>query len=187
MDSKPVAHHPVFHARSAEELASFVVERAPFTLLVDGPSGAGKTSFATRLATQQGWDIVHLDDFYPGWHGLAAGAEMVARDVLHPQRPGFRRWDWDRDCPGEWVGISSGPRTRPLIVEGVGALTDASLAAARRLGPVCAVLIDGPRDVRRARALRRDPGYAPWFDVWAQQERTHFAALPQPDAAWRWR
>ena len=142
------------------------------TVLVDGPSGAGKTTFADAVGRRTGLRVVHLDDFYPGWSGLAAASRMVVADVLHPTAPGYRRWDWEADRPGEWVALDPG---ESLIVEGVGAVTAASISAARALGEVVSVRIDAPVDVRRARALARDAGYAPFWDMWAAQEAEYFA------------
>lgn len=143
------------------------------TVLVDGPSGAGKTTFATAVAVRTGLTVVHLDDFYPGWSGLAAASQMVVDDVLDPLCPGFRRWDWEADAPTDWVALDP---AASLVIEGVGAVTQASIAAARTLGEVLTVRIDAPADERRARALARDPDYAPWWDMWAEQEAVHFAA-----------
>lgn len=144
-----------------------------FTVLVDGPSGSGKTTFARRLARVTGYRLVHLDDFYPGWGGLAAASAMVAETVLDPVRPGFTRWDWAADKPGNWVPLTPG---ESLIIEGAGAVTGASISAARGLGGVLSMRIDAPVDLRRERALARDPGYEPWWEMWAQQEAQHFAA-----------
>lgn len=66
-------------------------------ILIDGPSGSGKTTLANRLGFILGWPVVHLDDFYPGWSGLAAGRDMVAGVILERR---FQRWDWDRNAPG---------------------------------------------------------------------------------------
>lgn len=81
---------------------------APYTLLIDGPSGAGKTTLALQIGEALGIPVVHLDDFYPGWGGLAEGARMVAEDVLDLERPGYWRWDWERGCRGEWVALPPG-------------------------------------------------------------------------------
>lgn len=141
-------------------------------MLIDGLSGSGKTTFAHRLARLTGYRLVHLDDFYPGWGGLAAGAELVAEQVLDPVNPRFIRWDWAADKPGEQVSLTPG---QPLIIEGAGAVTGASVSAARALGGVLTMRIDAPVNLRRERALARDPGYAPWWDMWAAQEAAHFA------------
>ncbi|MCS5478862.1 hypothetical protein NYP18_04240 [Corynebacterium sp. YIM 101645] len=143
------------------------------TVLVDGPSGAGKTTFAEAVSRRTGLRVVHLDDFYPGWSGLAAASRMVVDDVLHPTAPGYRRWNWETDTPADWVALDP---AESLIVEGVGALTAASVAAARGLGEVLTVRINAPTEVRRTRALHRDTGYAPFWEMWAQQEAVHFRA-----------
>ncbi|WP_425278962.1 hypothetical protein [Corynebacterium bovis] len=58
----------------------------PVTVLVDGRSGAGKTTLSGRI---RGAVVVHLDDLYPGWAGLAA--------AMSPAAPGYRRWVWGGD------------------------------------------------------------------------------------------
>lgn len=138
-----------------------------YTLLIDGPSGAGKTTLAAQIGDALGIRVVHLDDFYPGWSGLAEGARMVAEDVLDPVRPGYWRWDWDRGRRAGWVPLDPG---EDLIVEGVGAVTGASIRAAVQLGEVNTLRVVADADVRRARALGRDPDYAPFWDMWAAQE-----------------
>ncbi|MHA2788630.1 hypothetical protein ACXZ66_05720 [Corynebacterium sp. S7] len=145
------------------------------TILIDGPSGSGKTTFANKVAEETGIPLVHLDDFYPGWSGLRQAAEMVTTSVLNPIAPGYVRWDWEKDQPGEWVEINP---DQDLIVEGVGALTHGSLAAAQRLGDVLTVRITAPYELRKDRALKRDPGYVEFWDMWAEQERELYASEP---------
>ncbi len=141
-------------------------------VLIDGPSGAGKTTFADKLGELTGWRVVHLDDFYPGWGGLAEGARMVVEDVLDPHNPGFTRWDWEHDRPAEWVPLDP---EESLIVEGVGAITKQSVAAAGRVGRVHTIRITAASDVRFRRAITRDPGYRDWWEMWARQEERHFS------------
>ncbi|WP_283093703.1 hypothetical protein [Corynebacterium uberis] len=158
-------------AASSAAVTAAAASGDPLTVLIDGPSGAGKTTWAASL----GYPVVHLDDFYPGWSGLAAAAQMVARDVLDPVNPGFWRWDWDADRRGAWQPL---PRRGPgevLVVEGAGAVTAESVAAARALGRVHTVLVTAPEEVRRTRALARDPYYAPFWAMWARQEERHFS------------
>lgn len=136
--------------------------------LLDGGSGAGKTSVAHELARllDPGPRVVSLDDCYPGWDGLAAGSVMVAADILS-SRSGYRRWDWAADRPGEWVSLD--PRI-PLIVEGCGAITPATV----RLASV-SIWLEVPEPVRRERARARDgAAYAPHWERWAAQERAHW-------------
>lgn len=154
-------------------------------VLIDGPSGAGKTTYAGQLGQETGWRVVHLDDFYPGWGGLAEGARMVVEDVLDPVNPGFRRWDWINDRPGEWVELDP---AASMIIEGVGAITRASVAAAARLGEVRTIHITADSEDRFRRAIARDPGYRAWWDMWSRQEAAHFSGDGdvQADRTLRW-
>ena len=138
-----------------------------YTLLIDGASGSGKTTLARQIGHALGIRVVHLDDFYPGWYGLAEGAAMVARDVLHPVQPGYWRWDWYRHRRAEWVPLEPG---KDLVVEGVGAVTESSIRAARMLGDVNTIWVSADEHTRKARALARDPGYVLWWQMWARQE-----------------
>ncbi|MEO7588650.1 MAG: hypothetical protein ABIS84_11555, partial [Arachnia sp.] len=71
-------------------LASPVPAGAPRVVAVDGPSGAGKTTFADvladELASRTGVrpQVVHMDDIFPGWDGLAEAVELVSDLVLEP-------------------------------------------------------------------------------------------------------
>lgn len=143
-----------------------------YTLLIDGPSGAGKTTLAEQIGAALGIPVVHCDEFYPGWSGLEEGSRIVARDVLSLNGPGYWRWDWERQRRGEWVSIDP---EGDLIIEGVGAVTEASIAAARARGRVNTLWVEAAGSLRRSRALQRDPGYAPFWDMWAAQEQEHRA------------
>ena len=139
-----------------------------YTLLIDGLSGSGKTTLANHIGSVLGIQVVHLDDFYPGWGGLAEGARMVANDVLDPVAPGFWRWDWEQNRRSEWVPLVPGA---DLVVEGVGAVTEASIRKAKARGDVDTLRVIAPKEMRKDRALKRDPGYADWWDMWAEQEK----------------
>lgn len=94
---------------------------------------------------------------------------MAADTVLRSENPGYLKWDWATHQPGEWVALDP---AQPVIVEGVGALTHASLRAAKLRGPVLTIQIACPDELRKERALQRDPEFAPWWEIWAEQERT---------------
>lgn len=145
-------------------------------VVIDGRSGAGKSSLAARLA--RAWplrtpvQLLALDSVYPGWEGLARGAEIAREDVLVPHGRGligtWRRWDWD---VGEQAEAHAVDPALGLILEGCGALTRASV----RLADVT-VWVDGPPDSRRLRALARDgEAFRPYWDMWAAQEEAHIA------------
>ena len=60
-------------------------------VLIDGRSGAGKTTLANTLICHHAdWQLVHADDLYPGWSGLSAVWDL--RDLVARRR--YRRWDW---------------------------------------------------------------------------------------------
>jgi uridine kinase len=143
-------------------------------LLIDGRSGSGKTTLGRAVAAA--WPVerlgavrlVHLDDVYPGWHGLAAASRAVETTILSPVEPGWRRWDWQNDRAGEWEALDPAVS---LIVEGAGAVTRASSAVAD-----VRVWLELDAGARRARALARDGAtYEPWWDVWSDQEEAHLA------------
>ncbi|WKD60847.1 hypothetical protein CCICO_04050 [Corynebacterium ciconiae DSM 44920] len=144
------------------------------TVLIDGRSGAGKTTLARWLAERTGFQLIHLDDLYPDWTGLRAAGEIVARDVLAPTAAGYYRWDWEQHQPGTWRSVDA---AAPMIVEGCGAITPATVAAARARGLVATLFLDGDPALRKDRALRRDPDYAAFWEMWAAQEDEHIRSV----------
>ena len=137
-------------------------------VLIDGRSGSGKTEFAVALAAAwPGAQLVRLDDIYPGWTGLAAGSAAVHEQVLSEFR--WRRWDWSLSERAEWHSVDP---TLPILVEGCGALSEAS----RRLATF-GIWVELDSALRKARALARDgEAYAPHWDDWAAQEEAFLAS-----------
>ena len=114
-------------------------------VLLDGGSGAGKTTLARRLhrdleARLGTTQLVSLDDVYPGWHGLAAASELVWQSILRPASPGYPGWDWARNQPSGWRGLD--PQL-PIIVEGCGAISHRSAALANRAVKAAPALLNG--------------------------------------------
>jgi hypothetical protein len=137
-----------------------LLERAP-VLLIDGRSGSGKTELAAAIISgHPEIQLVRLDDLYPGWEGLDAGSASIP-SLLATHR--WRAWDWAGDRPGEWHEVDPG---RPLVVEGVGALSRASRPLASH-----ALWVELDDASRKVRALARDgEAFAPHWDRWAEQE-----------------
>ena len=136
-------------------------------VLIDGHSGAGKTTLATELAYAMGAQHVALDAFYPGWGGLEVGSAMV-RQVLAPADAGYRRWDWKRNEPAGWVKVN--PK-KDIVVEGSG-----SLSRANRELATFALWIRLDQVERKRRAIARDGArYHEHWDRWAAQEQAFFA------------
>ena len=150
---------PVVDA-TASRLAGLVLARPPVhdgrVVAVDGPSGAGKTTLAAALRRSlrdAGQDVrlLHLDNVYDGWDGLAAGIATAAREVVAPYLAGtegrYRRYDWHRGRFAEEHVVAPGG---VLVVEGVGA------GAACAGTPALVVWLDAPPDVRLERGVARD-------------------------------
>lgn len=140
---------------------------------VDGPGGSGKTTLATALADlAPGSRVVHLDDLYDGWSGLASVAEPLA-GLLLPLAEGrwgaYRRYDWHAHAYAETVPVAPGPL---LVLEGVGSGHRATAHLASVL-----VWVWAPPTVRRDRALARDGAeMSRRWSAWTAAEDVHFAA-----------
>ena len=146
-----------------EALAGAARQASRPIVLIDGRSGAGKTTLAAGLAPLLGAEVVHLDDIYPGWDGLEQASEHVRLHLLGSSTPRWQRWDWTRSRPGVWQAVASGT---PLVVEGSGVLSRANRALA-----TFAVWVELDDAERRRRAIERDgETYAPHWDRWAAQE-----------------
>jgi len=141
---------------------------------IDGPSGAGKTDFAAALAERLPHaNVVHMDDLYPGWDGLAQAVDDLHDQILAPiargERASYRRWDWENDRYADWHSLPAAPL---LLVEGSG-------SGAGRNAELESVLIwlEADRDVRFRRGIERDAeAYLPHWRRWAEQEEALFLA-----------
>lgn len=142
-------------------------------ICVDGPSGAGKTTFAAALGRLDlSSRVVHLDALYDGWDGLPRVGEQLA-SLLEPLVAGragtYRRYDWHAGRYAETVTVEPAPL---LVLEGVGAWSPAYAHLVTAL-----VWLDAAPDVRLARAVGRDgAAVEPQLRRWAEAEAIHFAA-----------
>lgn len=141
---------------------------------VDGPAGSGKSTLAGALAARlgDGCAVVHLDDLYEGWAGLAGVWDRVEAQVLAPLAAGrparYRRYDWLAGAFAEWVDV---PVPEVLVLEGCGSAPRAVDGRA-----VLRAFVEAPDDVRLARGLARD-GEAlrdRWL-AWMREEAAEFA------------
>ncbi len=174
----PVAMSPDQAARDlAPRLSALAGERAPASphgeparaqravpvVTIDGYSGSGKSTLAAALARiVDGWQVLHLDDWYPGWDGLAAGADIarrIAADLRAGHASSYEAWDWDNGATGATTRVP----LAPTIIEGCGAIeAEADLAI---------WIADPGEEERRNRALARDgQTYAPHWRRWADQD-----------------
>ena len=174
----PVAMSPDQAARDlAPRLSALAGERAPASshgegaraqravpvVTIDGYSGSGKSTLAAALARLvNGWQVLHLDDWYPGWDGLAEGADIarrIAADLREGRASSYEAWDWDKGTTGATTRVP----LVPTIIEGCGAIeAEADIAI---------WIADPGEDERRSRALARDgQTYAPHWRRWADQD-----------------
>ena len=174
----PVTMGPDGAARElAPRLSALAGERAPASphgeparatravpvVTIDGYSGSGKSTLAAALARLvNGWQVLHLDDWYPGWDGLAAGAQIarrIASDLRGGRASSYEAWDWDKGTTGATIRVP----LAPTIIEGCGAIeVEADLVI---------WIADPGEDERRSRALARDgQTYAPHWQRWADQD-----------------
>ncbi|NHI18295.1 (d)CMP kinase [Phycicoccus endophyticus] len=147
---------------------------------VDGPSGSGKTTLALGLRDELGCPVVHMDELYPGWDGLARAVPLLVEQVLAPLSRGeeghYRLWDWEADA---WDGtrpVRPGPL---LLVEGCGSSVGPAggYAAVR-------VWVEAPRAERMRRGVARDgEAFRPHWERWARQEEALFGRDGTREAA----
>lgn len=124
---------------------------------IDGLAGAGKTTLAEAVRAETdargvGCAVVHMDDLYPGWRGLAEGSQTVWRDVVVPLTQGragqFRRYDWHRAAFEDALTVPVSP---VVVIEGCGSAPPPVAAAGALV-----VYVTAPEEVRLARGLARD-------------------------------
>lgn len=158
-----------FGAQAARKRSAGVsgpVTRVP-VVTVDGYSGSGKSTLARALAAaDSAWQVLHMDDWYPGWDGLDAGARVaraIAADLRAGRDSSYVAWDWEADAVGRTRRVPA----RPTIIEGCDAVeADADLTI---------WLADPGEAERRRRALARDGAtYAPHWQRWAAQDLARF-------------
>ncbi|WP_312167464.1 hypothetical protein [Microbacterium sp.] len=169
-------------AAALEHAAALIVadiralDAANPVVLIDGRSGAGKTTLARMLIER--WPVVGrvqlvaLDSIYPGWDGLEDGVERALTGILRPHGRGYlgewRRWDWEQGAEAESHAVDP---SLGVLIEGSGILTSATAAIAD-----VRVWLESGESGRKARALTRDGDtYRPHWDRWAEQEQAHIA------------
>lgn len=162
---------------SFEELAETVLRLPPSCgpvrlVTVDGPAGSGKTTFARRLGTALGAQVVSSDHFPVPWDEVPREwFRLVEEQVLGPlaagEPGGYRRYDWAGGGYAERVEVPVAPA---LVLEGV--------STARRTAPAAlAVWVYAPAPVREARVLARDGEHlAEQWLRWRGAEETWFVA-----------
>jgi uridine kinase len=167
--------------RRFTDLAAAVLDRpGPVRLVgVDGCAGAGKTTFAARLAAAaDGCPVVHTDDFSSfeapmQWWPQLLGE--VIEPLLRGETASFHPYDWvARRRSDETIVVPPAPL---VVIEGVGATR-----AAWRDVLAMRVWVDAPRAVRLERGLARDGAHMHEFWTWWMAQEDDYVSAEQPFA-----
>ena len=142
----------------------------PRVIAIDGPSGSGKSTLARLVAGPGDAPVVHLDDLYDGWEGLAAGVDHLVDGILARLARGEAgsapRYDWRQ---GRYDGVVEVPAAPLVVVEGVG-------SGSRACAPYLTLLVWVEADEGLARAVARDgAGLRPRLLAWHDLETRHHA------------
>jgi uridine kinase len=145
-------------------------------ILIDGRAGSGKSTFAESLQQQLFRDgesaprVIHMDNIFEGWDGLALGSDYMVRFILQPlarrETASWQDWSWVKNQRSSWREFSGGT---PLIVEGCGSLTERSKEHAD-----ISIWLEASEQTRRERWIQRER-HLEKFDFWAAQELDFYA------------
>lgn len=136
-----------------ELVAAILARPEPLRLVaVDGPGGAGKSTFARELSESAGGvPVIHTDDFaavdnpIDWWPRLL---EEVIKPLIRGDAARYRRYDWPSETLAEWHTIEPAPI---VIIEGV---SEGRSEWAAHLSFL--VWIETPPDQRLRRCVERD-------------------------------
>jgi len=165
------------------DLATTILRRTPpipvRLVAVDGPGGAGKSTYAARLAAALGGvPVVHTDDFASHdepLHWWPLLEEGVLRPLTAGRPARYRPYDWNSRRRSAWVELPPSP---VVLVEGV---SSARAAARDRL--TYSVWLQTERAERLRRGLERDgPEMAGFWAGWMAEEDAFYAVDPTVDA-----
>ena len=152
-------------------------------VLIDGRAASGKSQFAKDLSEayfqvdKQAARVVHMDDLYPGWNGLAEGSVYLLTNILLPlansRSANWQVWNWRKNHrgaeePGNGRRQFAGGTL--LIVEGCGSISRLSSTNSD-----FQIWIDADDAARKERFSKRDSGkFDEYFGIWSAQEDEYY-------------
>lgn len=152
-------------------------------VLIDGRAASGKSQFAKDLSEayfqvdKQAARVIHMDDLYPGWNGLAEGSVYLLTNILLPlansRSANWQVWNWRKNHrgaeePGNGRREFAGGTL--LIVEGCGAISRLSSTNSD-----FQIWIDADDAARKERFSKRDSGkFDEYFGIWSAQEDEYY-------------
>ena len=134
---------------------------------IDGCGGAGKTTFATRLAgTLDNCPIMHTDDFASWDHPIDWYPQLIEQ-VLEPLRQNhvahYQKFNWQANQPGQWETLEP---CYVMILEDVSASRPEF-----RSYLSFSVYIETDRELRLKRRIERDgEEILPLWQQWMTEE-----------------
>ena len=152
-------------------------------VLIDGRAASGKSQFAKDLSEayfqvdKQAARVIHMDDLYPGWNGLAEGSVYLLTNILLPlansRSANWQVWNWRKnhrgaEDPGNGRREFAGGTL--LIVEGCGSISRLSSTNSD-----FQIWIDADDAARKERFSKRDSGkFDEYFGIWSAQEDEYY-------------
>ena len=152
-------------------------------VLIDGRAASGKSQFAKDLSEayfqvdKQAARVVHMDDLYPGWNGLAEGSVYLLTNILLPlansRSANWQVWNWRKNHrgaeePGNGRREFAGGTL--LIVEGCGSISRLSSTNSD-----FQIWIDADDAARKERFSKRDSGkFDEYSGIWSAQEDEYY-------------
>ena len=141
-------------------------------ILIDGPSGAGKTTLAKQLQSELAATIIHLEFLYNGWDDaltstLTNNLVSLCNSIKSGQDHFLPIYNWQTKTFDSTKIISPTPK---LIIEGVGAGQSAIRSFASAL-----IWVDADPEIALARVMQRDGfNYPDEISRWKIREAAHF-------------
>lgn len=145
-------------------------------VLIDGRSNSGKSTLAQQVQNiifkdgESAPRVIHMDDLYPGWDGLQAGADYLQRFILNPLSKNeiahWQEFNWSKNERDVWREFAGGT---PLIIEGCGSLNQQSAPMAD-----VKIWLEVDETTRHQRWLEREGSNQHWAE-WAAQELDFYA------------